>query len=184
MGSPTKTGTLRYAGRPGSSVTFPMRVGIALGSNVGDRADTLRKTCDILRQFHESPGPFLISRFYETDPVDCAEGTPAFLNAAVELTSSLPPLDLLARLQQIETDFGRPRLHGHHEPRTLDLDFLYCDNIQISLPSLTLPHPRISERLFVLQPLRDICPDRILPHRDRSIRSLCDALENPCWPEV
>ncbi len=147
-----------------------MRVGIALGSNLDDRLALLRSARKRIQSFHEDSGPFLCSRIYETAPADCPPGSPLFLNAALEMSSSLPPLDLLAELQRIERDLGRPHDHGFHTPRTIDLDILYCDNLAFRLPDLELPHPRIFERPFVLFPLLDICPDRILPGKSIPIR--------------
>ena len=146
-----------------------MRVGIALGSNLHERLHLLRAARTQLYALHEDRGPFLCSRIYETEPVDCPPGSPFFLNAAIEIACTLPPLDLLARLQSIEQTLGRPRDHAFHAPRTIDLDILYYDNLHFTLPELTLPHPRISERPFVLCPLADICPERILPGWEKSI---------------
>ena len=146
-----------------------MRVGIALGSNLHERLHLLQAARTHLFALHEDHGPFLCSRIYETEPVDCPPGSPCFLNAAIEIAFTLPPLDLLIRLQRIEQALGRPREHAFHAPRTIDLDILYYDNLHFILPELTLPHPRISERAFVLCPLADICPDRILPGWGKSI---------------
>jgi len=159
-----------------------MRAGIALGSNLGDRLNFLREARRFLFPLHDGPGPFLCSRVYETEPVDCPDDSPRFLNAAVELTTSLAPLELLARLQSIEHKLGRPSDHTFHGPRNLDLDLLYCDNLQMSLNALTLPHPGIAERLFVLQPLTDICPDRILPGQTAEVHALCEALKPTTSP--
>jgi 2-amino-4-hydroxy-6-hydroxymethyldihydropteridine diphosphokinase len=146
-----------------------MRVGIALGSNLHERLLLLQAARTHLYALHEDRGPFLCSRIYETEPVDCPPGSPSFLNAAIEIACTLPPLDLLIRLQSIEQTLGRPREHAFHAPRTIDLDILYYDNLHFTLPELTLPHPRISERPFVLCPLADICPDRILTGGGKSI---------------
>jgi 2-amino-4-hydroxy-6-hydroxymethyldihydropteridine diphosphokinase len=146
-----------------------MRVGIALGSNLHERLHLLQAARTHLYALHEDRGPFLCSRIYETEPVDCPPGSPCFLNAAIEIACTLPPLDLLIRLQSIEQTLGRQREHAFHAPRTIDLDILYYDNLHFTLPELTLPHPRISERPFVLCPLADICPDRILPDWGKSI---------------
>jgi 2-amino-4-hydroxy-6-hydroxymethyldihydropteridine diphosphokinase len=140
-----------------------MRVGIALGSNLDDRLENLRAARRHLLALHEDRGPFLCSRIYETEPVDCPPGSPKFLNAVIELSCTIPPLDLLEKLQRLEQFLGRPTNHGHHAPRTIDLDILYYDNLAFALPELTLPHPRIAERGFVLCPLADVAPDRILP---------------------
>jgi len=154
----------------------PMRVGIALGSNLGDRLDFLRAARQRLTSLHDHAAPFLCSKVYETRPIGCPENSPPFLNAAIELSSTTPPIDILQKLLAIESELGRPNDHSHHAPRTLDLDLLYCDNLTLSLNSLTLPHQRISQRLFVLMPLCDICPERILPGHSENIRVLRDAL--------
>jgi 2-amino-4-hydroxy-6-hydroxymethyldihydropteridine diphosphokinase len=146
-----------------------MRVGVALGSNLDERLTLLRSARAHLQNLHEDSGPFLCSRIYETEPFDCPPGSPLFLNAVIEICCTLPPLDLLHRLQRVEELLGRPGRHAHHAPRTIDLDILYYDNLHFALPELTLPHPRISERPFVLSPLADICPERILPGWEKSI---------------
>ncbi len=151
-----------------------MRVGIALGSNLDDRLENLRAARRHLFALHEDRGPFLCSRIYETDPVDCPPGSPAFLNAAIELACTLPSLDLLKKLQRLEQILGRPANHGHHAPRTIDLDILYYDNLAFTLSELTLPHPRIAERPFVLTPLADIASDRILPGQSKKISVLLE----------
>lgn len=148
-----------------------------MGSNLGDRLRHLQAGRKHLLALHNGSGPFLCSKIYESTPVDCPDGSPLFLNAAIELSTDLPPLDLLAKLQAVEKLSGRSQDHGFHEPRNLDLDLLYLGNLQLSHSSLTMPHPRISERLFVLKPLNDICPDRMLPNQVLTVRVLCDALE-------
>lgn len=159
-----------------------MRAGIALGSNLGDRLGHLREARRQLLALHEDSGPFLSSKIYESLPIDCPQDSPPFLNAAIELSTLIPPLDLLSILQSIESGAGRLPNHGFHEPRSLDLDLLYYGNLQISHSSLTMPHPRITERFFVLKPLADICPERMLPNRNQTIRELCDILELSCNP--
>ena len=153
-----------------------MRVGIALGSNLDDRLENLRAARRHLFALHEDRGPFLCSRIYETEPVDCPPDSAPFLNAAIELACTLPPLDLLKKLQHIEQILGRPSNHAHHAPRTIDLDILYYDNLAFTLPELTLPHPRITERPFVLQPLADIAPSRILPNQTQPLAALLEKI--------
>ena len=154
-----------------------MRAGIALGSNWGDREKNIREALRELLALHEGAEPFLRSKIHETEPVDCPPGSPAFLNAAVELTTSLSPTELLAKLKMIEASLGRPAERVFHAPRTIDLDLLYCDEIVLSLPNLALPHPEIPERLFVLQPLTEICPDRILPGQSLNVRDLAERIK-------
>jgi len=161
-----------------------MRVGIALGSNLDERLKCLRTGRDHLRSLHEDGGPFLSSRIFETEPMECPIGSPRFLNAVIEIACTMPPLDLLTRLQRIEESLGRPRIHGFHAPRTIDLDILYYDNLYFSLPELTLPHPRLHERPFVLSPLADICPDRILPGLEKNISMLVGELNSDALPKA
>jgi len=161
-----------------------MRVGIALGSNLDERLKCLRTGRDHLRSLHEDRGPFLSSRIFETEPMECPVGSPRFLNAVIEIACTMPPLDLLTRLQRIEESLGRPRIHGFHAPRTIDLDILYYDNLYFSLPELTLPHPRLHERPFVLSPLADICPDRILPGLEKNISMLVGELNSDALPKA
>ncbi len=134
-----------------------MKVGIALGSNVGDRLANLRAARDRLREWHEgTPEAFLVSPVYETEPVDCDPGAAAFFNAVIELESTLPPLDLLDAGQAIERELGRPDRRPKNAPRTIDVDLLYAEGVVIENERLSLPHPRIRERWFVLQPLSHI----------------------------
>ena len=138
-----------------------MRAGIALGSNLGDRSALLKEAVGHLHFLHER-GDFLSSTLRESDPVDCPPGSPPFLNGVVEMETSLAPLELLERLQALEVASGRPIDHGHHTPRTLDLDLLYCDEMTLRHPALELPHPHITKRPFVLVPLAEIRPDLLL----------------------
>ena len=154
-----------------------MRAGIALGSNLGDRLGQLQEARRRIFALHDGSGPFLCSKIYETDPVDCPDASPPFFNAAIELSTQTPPLDLLADLQLIEIELGRPHDHVFHGPRTIDLDLLYYGDLQVSRSSLILPHPGIFSRYFVLKPLSDICPERVLAHGNLSIRELCDKLD-------
>jgi len=147
-----------------------VRVGIGLGSNLGDSLAFLRKAARELRaELHSGTSPFLCSRLYRTEPVDCPPGSPPFLNAALELSCDLPVEEILAHTQAMEINSGRPADHGFHTPRTIDLDLLYCGDLDIKTDRLVLPHPRIGERLFVLAPLADICPHRIFPGCPRSV---------------
>jgi 2-amino-4-hydroxy-6-hydroxymethyldihydropteridine diphosphokinase len=152
-----------------------MRVGIALGSNLGDRVAYLRAAAAAIRRLAEPP--VLVSRVYETAPVDCPPGSPSFLNAAMEIGYSGSLADLLAQLQAIEQANARPAAHDRNSPRTVDLDILYADNEVVNEPNLILPHPRITERLFVLQPLSDIVPNRQLPGSTTTIAERAKKLQ-------
>lgn len=146
-----------------------MRAGIALGSNLGDRFALLEYGVKQLRLIHEQ-GDFLTSSFLESEPIDCPLGSPSFLNAVVELETSLNPLILLKYLQKLEIESGRPANHDYHAPRSLDLDLLYCDTMTMDHPELELPHPRMTERYFVLYPLAEIRPNLRLPSWPKSCK--------------
>ena len=141
-----------------------MRAGIALGSNIEPRLLNLQAARRRIFELNQDSAPVLSSKVYETSPVDCAPGTSAFLNAVLEIESDLTPADLHRALQQIETDLGRPSAHAKNSPRTIDLDLLYFGDSVVNTPALTLPHPRIAERRFVLRPLVDVRPDLRLPN--------------------
>jgi len=137
--------------------------GIGLGSNLGDREATIRSAAERLRCLIVPGGRFKLSSLIETEPVDCPADSPAFLNAAVEMEVNLTPLDLLTELQNLEVEFGREPIRAKNQPRSLDLDLLYYDAMTLDHPDLTLPHPLATVRQFVMAPLAEICPDRILP---------------------
>ena len=132
---------------------------IALGGNVGDVRTTLAQAiaaiCDLAQATLVAR-----SRDYQTPPWGDRD-QPPFINACIAIATSLDPHTLLATLQTIEATFGRDRsAERHWGPRTLDLDILAYDDLRIDTPDLTLPHPRLFERAFVLVPLADIAPDR------------------------
>lgn len=136
------------------------RIGISLGSNLGDRLAHLREAVDRLGPVREG-GHLLRSPVYETEPVDCPPGSGSFYNAVVEIESSLAPLELLAFTQSIERALGRPAVRDRNAPRTIDLDLLYCDQLVLDEPDLVLPHPRMRQRAFVVLPLAAIRPDLV-----------------------
>jgi 2-amino-4-hydroxy-6-hydroxymethyldihydropteridine diphosphokinase len=127
---------------------------VGLGANLGDSAATLRAA---LRELAAIPGitDCAASPFYRSAPVQ-ASG-PDFVNAVARVHTRLPPLALLDALQAIEKRHGRERPH-RNAPRTLDLDLLLYGDLRLDTPRLTLPHPRMAERAFVLMPLRDLEP--------------------------
>lgn len=149
-----------------------MRAGIALGSNIEPRLEHLQTARQHLLKLHEGPAPALDSKVYETSPVDCPAGSQPFLNAVMEIETSLPPASLLARLQDIEQAMGRPVERAKNSPRPIDLDVLYCGNLTKSDAGLELPHPRLAQRRFVLTPLADIRPDLILPNFTKNVEKL------------
>lgn len=127
------------------------RAYIGVGANLGDAISTVRLAVQRLRDL----GQVRSSSLYRSAPVD-ATG-PEFINAVAELDTALTPIDLLAALQQIELAFGRERPY-RNAPRTLDLDLLLHGPTQLATPTLTLPHPRLHQRAFVLLPLLELAP--------------------------
>jgi 2-amino-4-hydroxy-6-hydroxymethyldihydropteridine diphosphokinase len=135
---------------------------VALGANLADPAAQIRAALAALGGLPESC-LLRASSLYRTAPVGI-HGQPDFINAVAVVETRLTPHDLLAALFGIEARFGRRR-DFHHAPRTLDLDLLLYDAQVIDTPQLTLPHPRMHLRAFVLAPLLEIAPDCLLPGR-------------------
>lgn len=151
--------------------------GIALGSNLGDREANLKRGLQMLVE-RIRPSSVLAGGIYETDPVDCAPGTQAFLNTVVELVAAVTPRELHEHLQAVEKAVGRPAVREKNSPRTLDLDLLYAGDFVSGDPVLTVPHPRLHLRRFVLQPLADIRPGLVPPGRSESIAELLVGLRD------
>jgi 2-amino-4-hydroxy-6-hydroxymethyldihydropteridine diphosphokinase len=149
----------------------PELVYLSLGSNVGDRSGNLNTAIDRLRTFGEV---IAVSSFYETEPVEFTAQA-WFLNCAVTLETDKTPKDLLAGILGIEQQLGRRR--GQKKgPRIIDIDILLFGNSIVEESGLTIPHPSMKERRFVLEPLAVIAPDVLHPVLKRSIRELRDAL--------
>jgi 2-amino-4-hydroxy-6-hydroxymethyldihydropteridine diphosphokinase len=157
-----------------------MRVGIALGSNLGDRLCNLRHAFrTVRRRLHEgSRETILVSSIYETAPVDSEPGTGLYLNAVIEIESALRPAGLLDRLRQVESEMGRPSARPRNAPRAIDLDILYAGDLVLRSPKLTVPHPRLAQRGFVLIPLAEITPALVLPGQSKSVTQLLSELRS------
>jgi 2-amino-4-hydroxy-6-hydroxymethyldihydropteridine diphosphokinase len=147
------------------------RVYLSLGSNLGDRAAHLKgaiKRMDTLGKI------MAVSSFYETEPVELT-AQPWFLNCAVELDTEKMPKQLLTSIFDIEEEMGRRRVQKKG-PRTVDIDILLFGNSIIKATGLTIPHPAMHDRRFVLEPLAEIAPEIRHPIFKRTIRELRDAL--------
>ena len=154
---------------------------IALGANIpstaGTPAETLLAAVARLRSLGTVTAA---SSFYTTEPVGYAD-QPMFVNAALALETELGPEALLARLLQIESEFGRDRAHGiRNGPRTLDLDLLIYGGLVLENETLQLPHPRMAERLFVLKPLAEIAPELIHPIHRKTVSQLLKDKSRDC----
>jgi len=150
---------------------------IALGANIPSPAGSPRQTLDAaLLRLAELGRILASSYYYETAPVGYSN-QPTFLNAAALLETGLAPQALLDHLLEIERGFGRDRSHGiPNGPRTLDLDLILYGNLVLNTPTLQLPHPRMTERAFVLIPLAEIAPSRIHPLANKSMKQLLEDL--------
>ena len=144
---------------------------LSLGSNVGDRAANLRSAIRRLTTLGQVEG---ISSFYETEPVEFT-AQPWFLNCVVKLDTEKMPKQLLSGILDVEQQMGRRRTQKKG-PRTIDIDILLFGNSIIETKGLTVPHPALHERRFVLEPLAEIAPDVRHPAFKRTIRELRDTL--------
>jgi 2-amino-4-hydroxy-6-hydroxymethyldihydropteridine diphosphokinase len=139
------------------------RAYVGLGANLGDREATIRAAAEALAA-EDRIEVVAVSTLRETEPVGVGEH-PLFLNGAAALETALSAQELLDRLLEIEQRFGRVRTPGEHGPRTLDLDLLLYGDEAIDEPGLTVPHPRLHERRFVLEPLAELDPGLVIPGR-------------------
>jgi 2-amino-4-hydroxy-6-hydroxymethyldihydropteridine diphosphokinase len=158
-----------------------METGVSLGTNLGDRLANLIRA---RREIAGLPGVRITGqgRVWETEPVGVAPEHRArlFLNTVLVVECASEPAAFAADLRRIEDTMGRVRTADRNAPRVIDLDLLYADGLRIASPDLTVPHARLFERRFVLQPLCDVRPDLILPGRTAPVRDLLLALpESP-----
>jgi 2-amino-4-hydroxy-6-hydroxymethyldihydropteridine diphosphokinase len=147
---------------------------IGLGSNLGDREGTIRRALELLLAGDDIEVT-AVSSLEETDPVGY-EDQPRFLNGAAALRTELPPRELLERLFAVERQLGRIRTGPRFGPRTIDLDLLLYGQESIDEPGLRIPHPRLAERRFVLEPLVELDRNLQVPGRG-SVRALLAGLE-------
>jgi 2-amino-4-hydroxy-6-hydroxymethyldihydropteridine diphosphokinase len=146
------------------------RAYVGLGANLGDREAAIRRAAELV-------GARRLSTIRETEPWGLAD-QPPFLNAAAELETDLPPRALLDRLLEVERALGRTRDGPRWGPRTIDLDLLLYGDERIDEPGLAVPHPRLHERRFALEPLAELDPGLVVPGRGL-VSDLLAGLESP-----
>jgi 2-amino-4-hydroxy-6-hydroxymethyldihydropteridine diphosphokinase len=144
---------------------------LSLGSNVGDRENHLR---DAILRLAEPGRVSAVSCFYETEPVEFADQG-WFLNCAVKLETSRTPAQLMAEILDIEQQLGRQRIQKKG-PRTIDIDILLFGDTIVDRPELTIPHPAMASRRFVLEPLAEIAPETQHPVLKKTVRTLLNEL--------
>jgi 2-amino-4-hydroxy-6-hydroxymethyldihydropteridine diphosphokinase len=146
------------------------RAYVGLGSNLGDREATIRQAAELI-------GAKRLSTVIETEPWGY-EQQPRFLNAVAEIDTPLEPRELLLQLLDVERVLGRERVGPKWGPRTIDLDLLVYGDRAIDEPGLQVPHPRLAERAFVLEPLAELAPDLEIPGFG-TVRGLLSGLQSP-----
>ena len=137
------------------------KVYLSLGSNLGDRLANLRE--GVRRLQAQGVFPLQVSRVYETVPVGETPDPRLYLNLGVWAQTELAPQALLHTVKSVEAALGRTFNEGRWMPRPLDIDIILYDNLTLETPTLTIPHPRMRERAFVLIPLAEMTPDYVLP---------------------
>jgi 2-amino-4-hydroxy-6-hydroxymethyldihydropteridine diphosphokinase len=142
-----------------------MRAYVGVGANLGDREQTIARALELLSA-RDGVEVVAVSTLRETEPVGFID-QPRFLNGAVAVETDLRPRELLDALLGVERDLGRSRRGPRFGPRTIDLDLLVFGDREVAEPGLTVPHPRLAERVFALEPLADLDPDLEIPGRGR-----------------
>jgi 2-amino-4-hydroxy-6-hydroxymethyldihydropteridine diphosphokinase len=149
------------------------KVFIALGSNQGNRLRNLKSAIVCLSE--HAITVLQQSLVYETEPWGASAGQPHYLNQVIEIETSLPPEALLSACQLCEQSLGRTPEQGHMQARVIDIDLLYYGDVCLHTPALTLPHPALYDRMFVLVPLLEIAEDWTDPSKGQAIWELYDA---------
>lgn len=145
------------------------RIALALGGNLGQPAATFQRACEMLLDGGVSD--LQMASCLQSEAVGCHPGTPSFTNSAVTGLWNGTAQQLLKLTQNIEVRLGRPLLHDSQGSRSIDIDILLVDDLILDSPRLCIPHPRMCQRLFVLQPLAEIAADWMIPSSRKTVRA-------------
>lgn len=152
-----------------------MKYVLSLGSNLGDRSKFINSAIGFLSLTGSLTAR---SSLYETTPVGMKANTRSFYNCIVALESDVKPEEMLKKIKQFEKSSGRGPANSHMKPRQIDIDILFVDDIIANTPSLTIPHPEIENRKFIMEPLHEILPDSIHPVSGKTIKELLEELNS------
>lgn len=141
---------------------------LSLGSNLGERIENLQ---DAERRLARLGTVLARSSFYETEPVDVVEEQPWYMNCVIAMETGLTPESFLAGILEIEQTMGRRRTHAKSS-RTIDIDIILFGDLQVATPELTIPHPEMQHRRFVLEPLAEVAPEALDPKSGRTAQEL------------
>ncbi len=150
-----------------------MKYYLALGTNLGERFNNIRKAVGLIRK---KGIVNRISDIYRTAPVGMEGNPPDFYNLCLEFDSPLPPETLIDELKLIEESMGRDTTGGHNLSRIIDIDIIFAENHTVSTDKITIPHKEMHNRLFVLIPLKDIAPDLIHPETGMNLNDMIGRL--------
>ena len=145
---------------------------LSLGSNIGDRESNLAQATMALSINFEI-SDIISSSYYETEPL-YNKDQPEFLNSVVKFSTTLKPFDVLDIIQKVEIMLGRPAIREKNQPRIIDIDILFHGDAVIETEELSLPHPMVSLRKFILIPFAEVEPDFQIPHSNLTIKDLID----------
>ena len=148
---------------------------VAVGSNLGDRQLMISEAKKLVSE-HPSVSGLESAALLETRPLPGGPDQGDYLNTVWRFETTLVPEELLLFLQEVESKLGRERL-GHYAPRTIDLDILFLDDVIMNTESLTLPHPRLHERDFILECLNELDPDWVHPVLEKTVKELVNSYE-------
>ena len=152
---------------------------LSLGSNIGDRVGYIQQATSLLGAC-ENINIVSTSSFYETEPWGMNSEN-WFVNAVIQITTTLEPEQLLKECQRIENQLGRKRIENAetYSDRTIDIDIIFYDNLIINTPILTIPHKHLHKRVFMLIPMLEIAPDFVHPFFGKTVENLYEAIEEP-----